>query len=317
MVDSFNCPKIWLKQGDKGSNVTLLQQSLKKVGYYTTVNGHYLKIDGYYGYYTKQAVIAFQKKTNNRVDGIFGKETCNSLSNMLKTVDGTDNLFDCSNTTISEGSSDKDSVILVQKMLSELNYYQGRIDGIFGYYTKDSLQEFQRLIGENANGVFSGKTCSTLCDHYKNKKTKESIQKASNTTTNKIVVQQVNPDKPDLSKNIWTISEAHVSIDGINIKATNIEPNTAFNTGNWKQIELMNGHFHTYKAHNQPKQYTIESHMHLDNLKHLKNEFIKMQNRICRVVSNHMDSGNYVISIKYTKSKGYFYKVTFTLTEAY
>jgi peptidoglycan hydrolase-like protein with peptidoglycan-binding domain len=82
----FDCPNISLST-TKGSSedIKKLQQALKTLGYYTSVNGKELKIDGSFGQYTRQAVIAFQKATGNKEDGVFGPQTCASLNPLIKT----------------------------------------------------------------------------------------------------------------------------------------------------------------------------------------------------------------------------------------
>ena len=88
MVQYFNCETISLKKGSKGEEVKLLQTYLKKFGYYTYYNGHYLKIDGDYGTYTAWAVRKFQRDTGHDDDGWFGPKTCPSLNQMIAKDEG-------------------------------------------------------------------------------------------------------------------------------------------------------------------------------------------------------------------------------------
>ena len=60
---------IFLKEGDSGPKVELLQSILKKLGFY---NG---KLDGIFGPTTKGAVIRFQKDFGATLDGIVGEDT--------------------------------------------------------------------------------------------------------------------------------------------------------------------------------------------------------------------------------------------------
>ena len=60
---------IFLKEGDFGTNVELLQSILKKLGFYSR------KIDGIFGQSTKEAVIKFQKNFGVTPDGIVGENT--------------------------------------------------------------------------------------------------------------------------------------------------------------------------------------------------------------------------------------------------
>ncbi|WP_204105221.1 MULTISPECIES: peptidoglycan-binding domain-containing protein [Spirulina sp. CCY15215] len=65
---------IFIKLGDRGSDVILLQTILKELGYYT------FNIDGYYGLSTELAVRNFQQQNNLLVDGVVGFSTCNILN---------------------------------------------------------------------------------------------------------------------------------------------------------------------------------------------------------------------------------------------
>ncbi len=63
-----------LKQGMSHQDVTELQNILKEKGFFT-----YHKATGYFGTYTRDAVLDYQKENNLRVDGIAGPETFGSL----------------------------------------------------------------------------------------------------------------------------------------------------------------------------------------------------------------------------------------------
>lgn len=73
----FNCPKISLKQGSTGADVTTLQTYLKKLNYYTR------QVDGDYGLYTEKAVTQFQSAQKLKVDGWFAQETCKKLTQVV------------------------------------------------------------------------------------------------------------------------------------------------------------------------------------------------------------------------------------------
>lgn len=64
------------KYGSRGSEVTTIQEKLKRWGYY---NG---SIDGIYGSQTVSAVKKFQKKNGLTVDGIAGTKTLNAMGIM-------------------------------------------------------------------------------------------------------------------------------------------------------------------------------------------------------------------------------------------
>ncbi|PYM05741.1 MAG: hypothetical protein DMF15_14950 [Verrucomicrobia bacterium] len=61
-----------LRQGSQGTHVRTIQQRLKDLGYAIT-------IDGIFGPGTREAVAAFQRKTNLLADGIVGPKTSADL----------------------------------------------------------------------------------------------------------------------------------------------------------------------------------------------------------------------------------------------
>lgn len=68
-----------VKKGSKGSDVKVIQTTLKELGYFT-----YPKVTGYYGSVTVDAVKRFQRDNGIAADGIVGKVTMGKLSNGTK-----------------------------------------------------------------------------------------------------------------------------------------------------------------------------------------------------------------------------------------
>lgn len=64
-----------VKRGSKGSEVKVIQTTLKELGYFT-----YPKVTGYYGRVTVEAVKRFQRDNGIAADGIVGKVTMGKLS---------------------------------------------------------------------------------------------------------------------------------------------------------------------------------------------------------------------------------------------
>lgn len=63
---------------------------------------------------------------------------------------------------LSKLGSQGDEVSAVQTKLSELGYYNGKIDGIFGSNTKSALISFQKDNGLTADGIAGTKTLNAL-----------------------------------------------------------------------------------------------------------------------------------------------------------
>ena len=59
--------------GDKGDQVTLIQQKLKQYGYFSAA------VDGVFGKQTYDAVVWFQRKNGLKVDGVVGESTAAAL----------------------------------------------------------------------------------------------------------------------------------------------------------------------------------------------------------------------------------------------
>lgn len=64
---------ILLKYGARGEEVKTVQTKLKRWGYY---NG---RVDGIYGWRTRESVVRFQRKNGLKADGIVGNNTAKSL----------------------------------------------------------------------------------------------------------------------------------------------------------------------------------------------------------------------------------------------
>ncbi|WP_116248308.1 L,D-transpeptidase family protein [Nocardiopsis sp. FIRDI 009] len=73
-----------LRKGDSGADVTELQERLNELGYWT--NG----VDGEFGYYTEQAVVALQKAAGIARDGIVGPDTEGALARGVRPSATTD-----------------------------------------------------------------------------------------------------------------------------------------------------------------------------------------------------------------------------------
>jgi N-acetylmuramoyl-L-alanine amidase len=71
---------ILLKYGSRGEQVKTVQTKLKNWGYY---NG---RVDGVYGWITREAVVKFQRKNGLKADGIIGNATAKALGMPVATT---------------------------------------------------------------------------------------------------------------------------------------------------------------------------------------------------------------------------------------
>jgi len=114
--------------GDKGDEISKIQQQLKELEYYD-----YSKITGYYGPVTKTAVERFQRTNDLTQDGVAGPIT-------LALLYSEEAKFFC----IYPGDRGAD-VKNMQTRLQELGYYTyEHITGYFGSITETALKQFQK-----------------------------------------------------------------------------------------------------------------------------------------------------------------------------
>ncbi len=139
-----------LSRGMYGSDVTTLQRLLNSLGYY---DGY---LDGDFGGMTEGAVVAFQSDNGLYVDGVVGPITLNALYSGAPAQEGRAQAapdgsvsFDRS---LYRGSYGSD-VTALQKMLQQLGYYSGTIDGDFGGMTESAVIAFQQAKGLYVDGV--------------------------------------------------------------------------------------------------------------------------------------------------------------------
>jgi len=134
-------PGTTLQQGDRGTAVVTLQQTLQNLGFY---NG---TITGYFDDQTELAVRRFQQSQGISATGV---ATSTTLVALNLYVPGTPSApqFD----TILRLGSRGSAVKVLQGQLQTLGYYTGIIDGVFGRSTQQAVINFQRAYGITATG---------------------------------------------------------------------------------------------------------------------------------------------------------------------
>ena len=156
-----------MKTNATGDAVRELQAQLKVMGYY---NGD---VTGIYDTATKKAVIAFQKKNGLTADGIAGAETQKLLFSAgaaaaedTPTPKPTPTPTPAPTYTVPENTVKRDTegaeAKTVQRRLKELGYYNGRVDGKFGYQSVNALKVFQEDNGLKADGMAGKSTYQVL-----------------------------------------------------------------------------------------------------------------------------------------------------------
>ena len=128
-----------LSEGDTGTAVRNLQQTLKNKGYYSG------SVDGKYGAATTAAVVAFQSAQGLRVDGKAGPATQRALFTTSSSTDTS------KYTTLRPGDSGT-AVRNLQQTLKNKGYYSGSVDGKYGAATTAAVVAFQSAQGLRVDG---------------------------------------------------------------------------------------------------------------------------------------------------------------------
>lgn len=152
----YGVPQRILRPGMSGLDVQYTQDRLKDLGYYTGTS------DGQYGSGTEAAVRAFQENNGLTVDGKVGSKTAQVLfsSGALGSEEAMPDT-PTDDRTLREGMEGED-VAAVQARLSQLGYYTGKIDGVYGAGTVAAMKAFQGRNKLTVDGVCGPNTILVL-----------------------------------------------------------------------------------------------------------------------------------------------------------
>ena len=145
-----------LKLGDTGSNVKILQEKLKILGYFNPI------ITGSFGLATEEGVKAFQRENNLESTGIVD----NDLWQML--MEYTDKSYrELRYPTLKIGSSG-DLVSELQSKLKALLYYSGSVNGTFDLETENAVKRLQYNNDLTTSGIVNDQTWDLIDILYGN-----------------------------------------------------------------------------------------------------------------------------------------------------
>lgn len=326
---ALDCSKLtsnsntWLKWGSKGDQVTQLQLGLKQLGYYTSVKGKTLKVDGSFGQYTHNAVVAFQKASGNSQDGKVGPKTCKSFNEKLTTLTAAKAEvvgFDCPNVWIEPNKTNNtEHVRLLQTHLKTLGYYTSvggvelKIDGDYGQYTIAAVKAFQKATGHNDDGVFGPATCPDLNKAINATKTLE----ASKAETTK-KTEEVNKEiviEADKYQFLPPGFKGNFHIDNVHFVSSAVEPTRRHTRGNWQTMELMNNGLYTYEGHSQPLEFDVTCYIRYNDYRTVKPALDLMYLKPCSVNGSGLTTGTYVVSYNIVHEYRHWWKLTFHLLQ--
>ncbi len=164
-----------LNPGAAGAEVTELQQSLRRLGYFNS------NPTGYFGPSTKDAVVRFQQANGIIPNGIADSQTLAAISAVLGGQNNPQNNVQNNvqnnpqnnvqnNPQNSNCSTDTDiclgersqRVATVQKRLQQLGLFKGDVSGYYGTETRDAVVQFQRYRGIDPTGFVNYQTWQAL-----------------------------------------------------------------------------------------------------------------------------------------------------------
>lgn len=154
----FAAPSL-LVRGMSGESVKVLQQDLKKLGYFNAA------VTGYYGSITEAAVRKLQKDYGYLVDGKAGKNTLGLINKLLKKDD--------SSTLAARSASSRTSTVLkkgmrgeavtaLQNDLKKLGYFNANCTGYYGSITEEAVKKLQKDHGCTVDGIAGKQTFSVI-----------------------------------------------------------------------------------------------------------------------------------------------------------
>lgn len=161
MVTSVSLAGATFHPGDRGSQITAIQQALVSQGSSITV-------DGDYGAGTQEAVRAFQASHGLETDGIVGEATYEALMGDAMPENMSSQF--AAGATLAEAVADtavfplvtaKNEVQVIQEALRDQGYTVD-VDGAFGVGTEQAVRAYQAANGLEADGVVGQETFYSL-----------------------------------------------------------------------------------------------------------------------------------------------------------
>ncbi len=141
-----------VKEGDRGPEVSALQERLQQLGYFKA------NVTGYFGSLTKEAVIQFQQAKGLTPDGVVGNTTEAYLGGQLPS--NSQAIRVPSKRTWRLGDRGE-QVIAIQESLAVAGFPSSS-NGIFDEVTQDAVRRFQKAQGLTPDGIVGSQTMAAL-----------------------------------------------------------------------------------------------------------------------------------------------------------
>jgi peptidoglycan hydrolase-like protein with peptidoglycan-binding domain len=151
--------------GDTGAGVTRLQDLLRRAGYFDGLS------TGYFGSYTKEKLVLFQKENRLTADGFASRATIAALEKAPAAPAATASkppsttapaVTPVALTRMLMMGDIGNDVRSLQQKLTALKYYTGPITGEFGNLTEAAILNFQRDKNLGIDGVVGSRTATLL-----------------------------------------------------------------------------------------------------------------------------------------------------------
>lgn len=144
------------RRGDQGPAVAEIRSKLAVLGLVPDEERPEGPLSAVFDDLTDRAVRAFQQERGIRVDGIVGPTTYHALDEARWRLG--DRILFYVPARLMAG----DDVAALQQRLLDMGFDCGRVDGLFGVETEQSLREFQRNVGVVADGTCGPATFKAL-----------------------------------------------------------------------------------------------------------------------------------------------------------
>lgn len=161
MIASVSVVGATFHPGDRGSQITEIQQALVK-------NGSDILVDGDYGKGTQEAVRSFQQRHGLEADGIVGMATYKALMGKKMPKNNSSRFEEkhiitehiVSSMAIPEVTPDNEIRVIQQALANQ--GYAIDVDGVFGVGTEQAVRKFQKQHGLEVDGVVGKATFMEL-----------------------------------------------------------------------------------------------------------------------------------------------------------
>lgn len=234
--------------------------------------------------------------------------------------------LDCTK-TLKKNSKGTD-VTKLQKGLQYVGYYlkyNNRslvVDGKFLTYTEWAVKQFQKNNGLLQDGKVGPLTCKKLNEKINAKagvsttssSSSSSASSSSSSASKTATVKKSTEAVIDTSKNVYKQSEANLHIEGLHFIMSEITFTKPFKTGSWKTVSMMRGNYN-YLTKREQLAFTVVCYLSRKNYTKMRSEIMKLETKVCNVVSNEITSGKYMVAVALASQKKTHVKLTFTLTE--